>query len=101
MSPLGTLGTNLPIVPAQYHGWWHENWQGEPKYSKKRTCPKCYFVYTNAISADLGSNLDGKQAINGLSYGMAQVSTTSRERELNKDVETHNRNHMFMLSTFI
>jgi hypothetical protein len=45
LSPLGTSGTNWPIVPApddkmkmSVISRWNENWQRKPKYSEK-TCP--------------------------------------------------------------
>jgi hypothetical protein len=83
LSPLGTLATNWPIVPAPDDRWWwmwssrwNENWQGKPKYSEK-TCPSSTLFTTNPTWPDRGSNpgrRSGKPATNRLSCGTAQVS---------------------------
>jgi hypothetical protein len=62
-SPLGTLATVWPIVPAPDDWWWwwvwssrwNENWQGKPTYSEK-TCPSPTLSTTNPTWPDLGSN---------------------------------------------
>jgi hypothetical protein len=52
-SPLGSLATIWPTVPALDDRWWwwwvwsiwrNENWQGNPKYSEKGL-PQCHFVH--------------------------------------------------------
>jgi hypothetical protein len=84
-SPLDTLATIWPIVPApddrwwwMFSSWWNENWQGKPKYSEK-TCPSTILSTTNPTWRILGSNPDhhsGKLATNCLSYGMAWWSVS-------------------------
>jgi hypothetical protein len=81
VSPLGTSATNWPIVPASdgtwaWSNWWNENWQGKPKYSEK-TCPSATLFTTNPTWSGLGSNPGRsleKPAINGLSYGTANIT---------------------------
>jgi hypothetical protein len=80
LSPLGTLATIWPTVPALDNGWWwwrlwssrwNENWQGKPKYSEE-TCSTVTLSTTNPTWPDLGSNLgrcSGKLATNHLSCG--------------------------------
>jgi hypothetical protein len=75
LSPLGTLTTNWPIVPATGDRWWWWllNCQGKPKYSEK-TCTSVTLSTTNPTWRDMGSNRGcriGKPATNRLSYGTA------------------------------
>jgi hypothetical protein len=79
LSPLGTLATNWPIVPAlddrwwMLSSWWNENWHGKPKYSEK-TCPSATSSTTNPTWPDLvltPGRCGGKPATNCLSYGTA------------------------------
>jgi hypothetical protein len=78
LSPLGTVATVWPIVPAPDDRWWwrlwssrwNVNWQGKPTYSEK-TCPSATLSTTNPTWPDLGSNPGhgGKPATNCLGHG--------------------------------
>jgi hypothetical protein len=83
LSPLGTLATNWPIVPAPDDRWWvwssrwNENWHEKPKYSEE-TYPRVTLFTTNSTWPEPGSNPDrrsGKPATNRLSYGTALIWT--------------------------
>jgi hypothetical protein len=59
LSPLGTLASIWPIVPARDDRWWwvwssrwNENWQGKPKYSEK-TCSNATLSTTNPTWSEL------------------------------------------------
>jgi hypothetical protein len=77
LSPLSTLATNWPIVPAPddrwaWNSWWNENWQRISKYFKK-TCPSATLSTTNPTWPGLGWNPGchgGKLVTKSLSYGM-------------------------------
>jgi hypothetical protein len=79
LSSLGTAATSgLFYKPDDRWGWlwsnwWHEEWQGKPKYSEK-TCPRATLSTTNPTWPDPSSNpgrRGGKPATNRLSYGTA------------------------------
>jgi hypothetical protein len=94
LSPLGTLATNWPIVPALndrwwvWSSWWNKNWHGKLKYSEK-TCPSAILSTTNPTWPVLGSNPgrhNGKLATNHwavarpLSF-LVQVTPEGREED--------------------
>jgi hypothetical protein len=79
LSPLGTVTTASPAVPAPVGRWllwsnrWNTNWQGEPKYSEK-TCSSATLSTKNPMWPKPGSNpgrRGGKPATKRLSYGTA------------------------------
>jgi hypothetical protein len=83
LSPLGTLATNWPVVPALDDRWWawnsrlNENWQGKLKYLEK-TCTSATLSITNPTWTDLGMILGchgGKLVTNCLRYGTAYCDT--------------------------
>jgi hypothetical protein len=79
LGPLGTSGTEWPIVPApgdyddgEFGGM--KIWQGKSKYSEK-TCPSATLSTTKPTWPDPGSNpgrRGEKLATNRLSYGAAK-----------------------------
>jgi hypothetical protein len=60
LSPLGTLATNRPTVPATDDIWvwsilWNDNWRGKQKYSDK-TYPNATLPTTNPMWPNLRTN---------------------------------------------
>jgi hypothetical protein len=93
-SPLGTMTTVFPIVPAPdarwwwlRSNWWNANWQGKPNYSK--TCPTATSSTTNPTWPDPCSNpgrRSGKPTTNCLSYGTAIAASWTKYFGININI---------------